>query len=126
MTAWESHYQACEDVAFGDFLVEAVAGCFGCRPEIRDINRSVYKWTACGAWIRFDERGVLVGTIVEGNDAEYSQRIEVADLADMEQEESEQTLSLRLFAALENCEDFAEEHFPYDDWEVPENNPDGT
>jgi DNA-directed RNA polymerase subunit RPC12/RpoP len=32
------------------------------------ISRAVYKGTDCGAWIEFDDEGVLLGSIVEGAD----------------------------------------------------------
>jgi hypothetical protein len=32
------------------------------------IERGVYKYTDCGAWIQFNENGVKLGSIVEGSD----------------------------------------------------------
>lgn len=32
------------------------------------IERDVYKYTDCGAWIAFEEDGILLGSIVEGSD----------------------------------------------------------
>lgn len=35
------------------------------------LKRDVYKYTACGAWIDWDDERVTVGSIVEGSDAEF-------------------------------------------------------
>ncbi|MCU0613257.1 MAG: hypothetical protein MUE60_15915 [Candidatus Eisenbacteria bacterium] len=32
--------------------------------------RAIYKATECGAWIRFEDDGIALGSIVEGSDAE--------------------------------------------------------
>ena len=32
------------------------------------IKRGVYKYTDCGAWVKFNENGVRLGSIVEGSD----------------------------------------------------------
>ena len=36
------------------------------------LERDFYKYTECGAWIRWDTSSVSFGTIVEGSDAEFS------------------------------------------------------
>lgn len=36
------------------------------------LKRDMFKYTECGAWITWDDRGVSVGSIVEGSDAEFS------------------------------------------------------
>ena len=40
--------------------------------EVKDIERVLYKYTECGAWINWDDKKVTIGSIVEGSDAEYS------------------------------------------------------
>lgn len=59
-----------ESAAIGQFLVQAVANWCGCEPIVEQIERSVYKGTDCGAWIKFTETGIAAGSIVEGSDAE--------------------------------------------------------
>lgn len=39
---------------------------------VDDLERAIYKYTACGAWITWSSTAVTVGTIVEGSDAEFS------------------------------------------------------
>ena len=39
------------------------------------LERDVYKYTECGAWIHWTEKEVTVGSIVEGSDAEFSYRL---------------------------------------------------
>jgi len=36
------------------------------------IEKNVYKFTDCGAWIKFMDNGIELGSIVEGSDAEVS------------------------------------------------------
>lgn len=36
------------------------------------LERDFYKYTDCGAWIKWDSSSVAFGTIVEGSDAEFS------------------------------------------------------
>ena len=38
--------------------------------DVRRISRAVYKGTDCGAWLNVDERGLSVGSIVEGSDVD--------------------------------------------------------
>ena len=35
------------------------------------LSHDVYRCTACGGWMRTDDTGVKIGTIVEGSDAEF-------------------------------------------------------
>ena len=42
------------------------------KPE--QLEHYVYKYTDCGAWIVWDDNGVEIGSIVEGSDAEFSER----------------------------------------------------
>lgn len=51
---------------------------FGEPRDIEDerLSRIVYKNTQCGGWFRTFDKGVEIGTIVEGSDAEFSRRLE--------------------------------------------------
>lgn len=39
-----------------------------CMDTTRDLERSIYKSTDCGAWIEFFPQGIRLGSIVEGCD----------------------------------------------------------
>jgi hypothetical protein len=39
---------------------------------VKRLERAIYKYTDCGAWIQERMSGVLIGSIVEGSDAEFS------------------------------------------------------
>lgn len=96
-----------EDSGFGEFLLQTIADLYGTEPNEKSIDRAVYKNTACGAWARFDEHGILVGTIVEGSDAEHSQRI---DLTGIEPGDEGAALLVKRFReAIQGCEDFSDE-----------------
>lgn len=41
----------------------------------RALNRAVYKYTDCGAWLERVYGGIAIGTIVEGSDAEFSREL---------------------------------------------------
>lgn len=45
---------------------------WGCDSE-KELERSVYKYTDCGAWISWDNNGFNIGSIVEGSDAEFDE-----------------------------------------------------
>jgi len=36
--------------------------------NIEQVSRNTYKYTNCGAWCSCDEKGIQVGSIVEGSD----------------------------------------------------------
>jgi len=76
----------------------------------------VYKGTDCGAWVKFDENGIVAGTIVEGSDSEFSTRISLEDELNGGLIEDEVTLIIRFESALAACETFANEV-----WEEVEN-----
>lgn len=97
------HMQMCENAAYGEWLIETIAKSVGVEPVANRIDRAIYKETDCGAWVRFDTEGLIVGTIVEGSDAEYSERIELTD--------DEDELCKRFWDAIQRCEEFADEHF---------------
>jgi hypothetical protein len=40
--------------------------------NVEQFERSIYKYTACGAWIKWTDKKVLLGSIVEGSDAEIT------------------------------------------------------
>ena len=40
---------------------------------VDSLEHDIYKYTDCGAWIRWDASGVECGSIVEGSDAEFSE-----------------------------------------------------
>ncbi|MBO5967285.1 MAG: hypothetical protein J6S14_02170 [Clostridia bacterium] len=40
--------------------------------SVNRLERDIYKYTDCGAWITYDSGSVTVGSIVEGSDAEFS------------------------------------------------------
>ena len=52
--------------------IEDVAEWFG--STVPRIERDIYKYTDCGAWITWDEQSVTIGSIVEGSDAEFSKK----------------------------------------------------
>lgn len=41
------------------------------NPE--QLHRYVYKFTDCGAWIKWDDSSVTIGSIVEGSDADFKE-----------------------------------------------------
>lgn len=41
--------------------------------SVSDLEKSLYKGTACGAWINWDDSKVSIGSIVEGSDAEFDE-----------------------------------------------------
>lgn len=97
-----------EDGSYGEFLMGTIAEGFCGLPydaPEHQIKKAIYKGTSCGAWIAFDEKGVIVGTIVEGSDTEYYERIDLTSIG----LEDGKLLVQRLRDALERCEDFAEE-----------------
>ena len=40
--------------------------------EVKDLKRSLYKYTSCGAFIEWNEKSVEIGSIAEGSDAEFT------------------------------------------------------
>lgn len=39
---------------------------------VEHLERTIYKYTNCGAWINWDEKEIRIGSIVENSDAEFS------------------------------------------------------
>lgn len=107
---WTTNMTNAECAAWSTFLIEAIAKSIGVEPNAELIDRAIYKGTDCGAWVRFDEQGVKVGTIVEGSDAEYSERISLVGITtDLEEAECERLIAERFWEAVEACERFASE-----------------
>lgn len=52
--------------------LRVLADDYGCEPTVESIARRVYKTTECGAYFEVVGETVIIGTIVEGCDAEYS------------------------------------------------------
>lgn len=40
--------------------------------EVDSLERDIYDYTDCGAWIKWTNKEILIGSIVEGSDAEFS------------------------------------------------------
>ncbi len=91
-----------ENEAFGAFLLETIADLYDCEPSPSLISKMVYKYTYCGAYIHFDEKGIIVGTIIEGSDAEYYIRIKLDDI-DTDDDGAE-LLRERFYDALDDLE----------------------
>ena len=49
--------------------ISDLAAAWGTTPE--HIERDIYKYTDCGAWISWTDSTVTIGSIVEGSDAEF-------------------------------------------------------
>ena len=93
-----------ENSAYGEWLIKVIADDIGCPPKPEVIDRAVYKGTDCGAWVRFDEQGIMVGSIVEGSDAEFYERIE---LTDIDEDEDGKILVSRFWDAIERINKLA-------------------
>jgi hypothetical protein len=91
-----------------NFLIETIAKSCGDKSLTPErIDRAVYKGTDCGAWVRFDEKGIMVGTIVEGSDAEFSKRIDLTGID--ASKKGEKLLCKRFWEAVQEAEDFSSE-----------------
>lgn len=42
--------------------------------EVDRLKHDLYKYTACGAWITWNEDSFMIGSIVEGSDAEFQKQ----------------------------------------------------
>jgi hypothetical protein len=67
-----------EAIGIGQEMDALVAEYFGLPSDASEveIDRALYKGTDCGAWFKFTETGVRVGTIVEGSDAEFIRNLD--------------------------------------------------
>jgi hypothetical protein len=99
------------------YLIKLIAKDIGMEADASRIDRAVYKGTDCGAWVQFKDDGILVGTIVEGSDAEYSEFVPYTG--------DEETVT-HFWAAIDRCEDFADEHFDNSPWEEDDEEHDDT
>ncbi len=43
--------------------------------ELKELERSVYDAYDCGPYIKWDDKGVTIGSIVEGSDAEFEKTL---------------------------------------------------
>lgn len=50
--------------------ISDLAAAWGTTPE--RIERDLYKYTECGAWISWTDTTITIGSIVEGSDAEFN------------------------------------------------------
>ena len=61
----------------------------------RRLEHDIYKYTDCGAWIKWDDKSVTIGSIVEGSDAEFDKKfsfpVESKDIDDWLDELNELT-----------------------------------
>jgi hypothetical protein len=103
-------YRMQENEAFGAWLIEAIGEPMGITgPDAAQrIDRAVYKGTQCGAWVRFDEKGIMVGAIIEGTDAELAERVNLEGI-NPQVEGVEEELNRRFWAAVNNVENAANE-----------------
>lgn len=60
-------YMAIEDMEIRS--IDDLAEYLNTTPK--HLEHDVYKYTDCGAWIKWDDASVTVGSIVEGSDAEF-------------------------------------------------------
>lgn len=101
-----------ENEAFGAWLIEAIGrplGIGGANAAKR-IDKAIYKGTECGAWVQFDEHGIIVGSIVEGSDAEFSKRVNLEGI-DFDTEGAEEELNRRFYEAIDEINDLAVDHW---------------
>jgi hypothetical protein len=113
-----NYYSSLESERYQEWIIETLAKGFGMDTTdksnlLERLEKAVYKGTDCGAWVRVIEDEtvhLVVGTIVEGSDAEYTEEVNLEGCDRGDEEE----LCRRFWAAMDNCEKFAEEHFDYD------------
>ena len=41
--------------------------------DVQSLKRAIYRGTECGAWIEWNTEKVVIGSIVEGSEAEFSE-----------------------------------------------------
>ena len=90
------------------FLLQTIANLYRCKADPAVINQQVYKNTDCGAWIKFYERYIEVGTSVEGLEADYGETILMENIE--ENEDGAELLRHRVLDALETCEEIVREN----------------
>lgn len=97
------------------WIQTAIANSMGLPDDASEsqIDRALYKGTNCGAYVKFDHLGVLVGSIVEGSDAEFLDRLDLSGLDDLDQDESEKQLVDRFWKLVQWVEDSCEEEWNF-------------
>jgi len=85
---------------------------YGCDCDWGAIERGIYKDTSCGAFIQCSDNGVVIGTIVEGVDTEYSEEI---DLRGLELTNVDAIWFIdQVERILQDCEDFANQEWSHE------------
>ena len=82
------------------------------------LKRNVYRYTACGAWVSKDERGVELGSIVEGVDeGTQTHRLDYPFTTDQFQDalQSVEDEASDIWKATHGCED-CHAHPQVDEW----------
>lgn len=107
---------------YGSWALGVIAKALGIDPEGEDdgelesrISRAVYKNTACGAWFAVADDRFLVGTIVEGTDAEFVTDLKVLKFIDLDECAGEKAILKWFWDALHQSDEFASEF-----WELKE------
>lgn len=77
-------YKAEESAAMGQSLMMVLGRMYDCDPTEQAIKSRVYRRTDCGAWIVFTEKGVRIGSIVEGCDHDGTRSYDIAYSGDDE------------------------------------------
>lgn len=90
-------------------ILQVLAEHFGCDPSPHGVDRAVYKRTSCGAYLHFAPHGLIVGTIIEGHDAEYSRHLSFPDFQ-IGDADAAQDLITEVMEELECCESFVSEY----------------
>lgn len=93
--------------------LRTLADDYGCDATVEAIARRVYKNTDCGAYFDIVGNDVVVGTIVEGHDAEHT--VELA-LDDYKNDNAGLCcFTSDFYAALMGCEAFADQVLGFND-----------
>lgn len=61
--------------------IKDLADHFG--SSVNRLERDLYKYTDCGAWITYSTYSVTIGSIVEGSDAEFAKAFEFPFSSDL-------------------------------------------
>lgn len=81
---------------------------FETNATVESIARIIYKGTSCGCYFDFVGETIIIGTIIEGSDAEYSVELDLADYQDDNAGDS--CLVDDVKSAIDTCETFVEEY----------------
>lgn len=66
----ENTDDACDLYQVAEWYGDAIPRTVPYDAMLSRVQRILYKGTDCGAWINEDEKGIILGTIVEGSEAE--------------------------------------------------------